>query len=492
MSNIINETEREYLLNSMEELLEEYDYTYSTTALNIIIDEWANQKQLLIEAFKKHPNYIDGKFMIAFTCDYERAINSQGTSGFSRFLIYYPIEEMVDTLPEKINEQRIKEHCAYLPNDLYNLFWHLSSYMCQILDEELAMRINDMLPNIKARAGQKFSRVINKICTYLGYDKHPEYNKEFAKFADSLSPLVIKRHSIISLNPLDYLTMSFGNSWASCHTIDKRNKRGMPNHYSGQYSSGTMSYMLDPSSFVFYTVESTYEGTDYWAQPKIHRQMFHWGEEKLVQGRLYPQDNDGYSDNYTPYRNIVQKIFSECFGFDNLWSISKGRDAASRYILSEGTHYRDYESYSNCTLSRIKESTNESCFVVGAIPICIECGYRHETEECINCCRDNSIVCRDCGCDLDEDDIIWIDDEPYCRDCVNYCECCDSYHRGRTYYISSERISVCEFCYDDYYVVCEDCDLTLHRDAAIYDEELGVWFCEDCCAERDEKEGEEE
>ena len=164
------------------------------------------------------------------------------------------------------------------------------------------------------------------------------------------------------MNPLDYLTMSFGNSWASCHTIDKTNKRRMPNSYEGMYSSGTVSYMLDKPSMVFYTVDAAYEGKDFWHEPKINRQMFHWAEDKLVQGRLYPQDNDGNGGAYTPYREIVQKIMSEIFEFPNLWTVSKGTDAASKYVVSEGTHYRDYESYSNCTLSRPKGSENEEYF----------------------------------------------------------------------------------------------------------------------------------
>ena len=158
-------------------------------------------------------------------------------------------------------------------------------------------------------------------------------------------------HTILSVNPLDYLTMSFGNSWASCHTIDKQNKREMPNSYQGMYSSGTISYMLDSPSMVFYTVDASYDGNDFWHEPKINRQMYHWGEDKLIQGRLYPQDNDGCSTGYTAFRAIVQKIMSEIFDFPNFWTVSKGTSEAGRYIDSEGTHYRDYNNFSNCTSS---------------------------------------------------------------------------------------------------------------------------------------------
>lgn len=490
MSNIINESERSYLLSSMEELLIEYNYNYTKEALHSIIDEWAIQKKTLIEAFKRHPNYVEGKFMIAFTSDYERALNPQGARNFSSYLRSSdgPIFEMLSSLPEEVNKKRIDDNCRWLPNDLWYFFERLDRYVCHTLNEETATEINNMLPNIKARERQKMSRVINKIMVYLGYDKHPDYNREFAKFADSLNPLTIKRHTVISINPLDYLTMSFGNSWASCHTIDKENKRRMPNNYSGCYSSGTISYMLDPSSMVLYTSDSTYDGTDYWQQPKINRQMFHWGENKLVQGRLYPQDNDGSADAYTPYRNIVQEVLSTCFEFTNLWTLTKGTSAAREYIDSYGTHYRDYESFSNCTLSRIKDDTNENHFVVGASPICVECGCHHKVEENINCCQADTYRCEGCGCRIDEDDAIYVNDEIYCRNCVSYCDHCGEYHRGDSTYLDRYDRDVCEWCLREYYVMCYDCEEYVLSDNAIYDEESGEWYCNDCYAERKEEE----
>ena len=487
--SIINENERQYLLDSMEKLLDEYDYEFTEFALNLIIDKWAAQKTSLIEAFKKHPNYIEGRFMIAFTSNYERVLDEGTVREFSRWLNNYVMDWGVHTLPEEINQRRIEDECCWLPDNIYHFFNHLSEYACQTLDEARASHINEILPNIKARAGQRMSRVINKICVYLGYDKHPEYNREFAKFADSLNPLVIKRHTVISLNPLDYLTMSFGNSWASCHTIDKQNKRGMPNAYSGMYSSGTMSYMLDPSSMVLYTTDSEYEGTDYWTQPKIHRQMFHWGQEKLVQGRLYPQDNDsGGLDYYNQYRNIVQEVISKCFEFDNLWTVTKGSSAASRYTSSYGTHYRDYSSFSTCTLSRIKDSTNDNYVIVGAEPICIECGYTHSCEENINCCAEGGCRCADCGCYIDEDDSYYVDGDYYCPDCVSYCDDCDEYHRDDSTYLENYDRNVCPRCLNEYYVSCYECGEYVDRDEAVYDEETGEWYCDECAPEREEEE----
>ena len=476
----ITTNEREYLLRNIKELLTEYYYDYSTDALNLIIDEWATQKAPLIEAFKRHPNYMEGKFMIAFSTSYDREINLNAIYQFQSWIIRVA-QQCRDGLPEVIKQQIREDRTRYLPNRLWDFFDSgLYKLVTKTISADTANLLNELVPEVHAHEGQKTSRVINKLCTYLGYNTHPEYNREYAKYADALSPLTIERYTVLSINPLDYLTMSFGNSWASCHTIDKENKRDMPNSYEGMYSSGTVSYMLDPSSMVLYTVDADYEGTEYWSQPKINRQMFHWGEDKLVQGRLYPQDNDYCVDGYTIYRNIVQGIMSTIFDFPNLWKISKGTENASKYIYSEGTHYRDYQNYENCSLSRPKGSENECTFQVGAEPICIECGNRHSVRENINCCASHKYICEHCGCVVDEDDVIEIDGDYYCRDCVEYCDRCGEYHRGESYYVESEDRYVCEDCRDNYYEYCADCDELYNRYDMIWIDSVGQYVCQDC------------
>lgn len=474
---IITDMERRTIINNMMNLLDEYDYDYSYDALDDIVSEWERNKAPIIEAFKKHPNYLEGKFMIAFDYDYERATDEAVIRCFCDWLVDR-IGYVRDFMPKAMRDIADKEYHV-IPQAIFNALLKLHKYTNQFVTKETKDYLNSVFPEANVHEGQKMSRVVNKICGIIGYDKVYGYNREFAKYADALNPLVIKRHTILSINPLDYLTMSFGNSWASCHTIDKRNKRGMPNDYSGCYSSGTVSYMLDPSSMVFYTVDASYNGNDYWTQPKINRQMFHWGEEKLIQARLYPQDNDGYSDAYTPYRNIVQEIISTIYGFPNLWTLSKGTDNASRYIISGGTHYRDYTNFSNCNMSRVKGSENENNIYVGHSPICIQCGETHSIAENINCCN-GGLKCEDCGYVISEDDAIYIDGSYYCRDCVSYCECCDEYHRDEGTWIESEDRYVCDGCLNEYYRYCHACGEYYYYDETRYIESEDRYVCDHC------------
>ena len=475
----ITNEERKYLEREMIDLLEEYDYEWTDAAIETIIDTWEENKAPLIEAFKTHPNYVEGKFMIAFDTDYDRDVDTRALSSFVSWMMMN--RGMID-LPSELKEQINENFDNYLPTELYFFLDSLCNYTDRTFSEEKARRLNEIAPEAHAHAGQKTTRVVNKLCKYLGYDKLPDYNREFAKYADALNPLKITRHTILSLNPIDYLTMSFGNSWSSCHTIDKANKRNMPNGYRGAYSSGTMSYLLDGASMVFYTVDSSYDGTDYFTQPKITRQMYHYGEDKLVQGRLYPANGCSADDVYKQYRNVVQEIIAQLLNVPNLWTLRKGTNPISSVVYSHGTHYTDYNHFDECTLSLLKESENENYIDIGYEPICVTCGCTHDREDTISCCKSGDYQCADCGEWIYEDDVRWVDGEPYCCDCADWCEYCEEYHRSEVYYVRGYG-NVCEHCLGEYFTYCDCCEEYIHNDYARYIDNEDRYVCDSCYEE---------
>ena len=478
---MIKENERNYLMEKFEELMETYDYESTSYGIGAVLDEWAARKEKFIDAFRSHPNYVDGQFMIVFPIGYVREIDRNASYRFYSWLVDNCFHRS-ELHPQEIRDRTSQGN--WLPQPIFDFFFHLERYASRCISKETAAYLNNAVPEIHAHEGQKTSRVVNKLCTYLGYDKVDGYNREFARYADSLSPATITLHTVISVNPLDYLTMSFGNSWSSCHTIDKQNRRGMANGYGGMRSSGTISYMLDETSVIVYTVDSSYNGNEYWNQPKINRQMFHFGEDKLVQARLYPQSNDGATETYTPYRNLVQQVIAEVFDFPNLWTLKKDNDVVCRYIASHGTNYPDYRYYNGINISFIKGTENSNRMIVGAMPICVECGERHDLENSINCCT-AGYRCSDCGCRIDEDDVIEIDGEIYCRDCVTWCEWCEEYHRGDSYYIRDRQMYVCEYCATESgdFFYCDCCGEYYSVDQSTWVEEEYAYYCDDCFEE---------
>ena len=545
--------ERETLRAEIIDLLTEYGYHPTEEGVDTILDEWVKNKGWMIELFKKHPNYngkyqitFDADFNRAINSDvlyrfgemiqsYAKTLKKETViGGFSLDETRDIYERMSDTY-EKIRrltynnhvitidgmsfenyiaecnrwsrkyslylEKRDREEIvinngtAYTKEswaeykNFYNVGTKVIEYKDHIVSEELATFVNTIYPTVKAKAGQKMSRLVNKICSLVGFDKHPDYNREFAKYSDAINPLAIKRHTILSCHPVDYYTMSFGNSWASCHTIDKTNRRSGENNYHGCYSAGTESYMLDSSSFVFYTVDKDYNGDHYEPQDKINRNMFHIGEDKVVQGRVYPQATDGASNIYKQIREIVQKVISDCLSVPNMWKNIKGTSECSKVINSTGVHYKDYLNFADCNVSYLKENEdifNKVPIYVGHMPICPNCGCEHEEEETIECsdCYNDELCCYECGGHHSRDRMHEIDGDWYCDDCCFYCNYHDEYETGDSTYVENYG-RVCDYAIEngDFYS-CEHCGEWHHEDDMIHTED-GTWFCSDSCAERD-------
>lgn len=381
---------------------------------------------------------------------------------------------------------------------------------------------NGKVKEFGAVAGQKISRIVGKFFKNYGFDKITDYhsethideqgvvhegvkrdygwNREYALYCDAINILDFKRWTIISVNPLDYLTMSFGHRWQSCHTIDKRNIRDVDSShvYHGMYCSGTMSYMLDSASVIMYTIDENYKGTEYWKQDKFNRCMFHIGEDKIVQGRLYPDGRDGGDNSLSAqFRNIFQKVISECIEEPNMWKLVKGTNKCSIITDSYGTHYRDYLNYSDCSVSYLKRNGigfNETKIKIGHNPICPNCGKEHEECQSLTCndCPKMGNVCHYCGDELDEYDYIIDEDTGHtycCDDCANsddvyYCENVSEWHSANVYrdyytndhfYATDDMVTI-EGRYDTLYYMDSD---NAESDGWHYVENESMWLNED-------------
>jgi len=463
--------------------LNKYGYTMTTQGIKYILREFFKNKGWIINLMKNHPNYIPGKYQIAWKEDFPRNIDydtchefgywirnrrkeilqraevPEGTPCYDdvmrtlRDLDYiitrmmelnnkselkvnlggFDIEHYIDEKTKYLNYREIYmdetkyylfEGEAFTPQSIADM--NALSELSRILrlykgestiNEEMAEELNECC-GASAVAGQKLSRAVNKILIACGMDKlqdvsddenniiYESKEKAFAKFSDAVSPRVFSRPTVISCNPIDFLTMSFGNSWQSCMTIDKHNYRGIDadHTYHGTKSGGTLSYMMDGATLMLYTVRDSYTGNEYEFEDKINRNLFHIGHDKIVQGRIYPQSTDGANDFYTKLRSIFQKKLKECLGMDDIkWVVSTGIRACDRNTCSYGVHYRDYVNFDNCNVSYmvvdgVKHNFPNS-IEIGHISICPSCGKEHEYDENIMCsdCVDNYTKCYDCS-----------------------------------------------------------------------------------------------
>ena len=466
----------EELIREFTEVLEDNNHGTGSKGINKLFSTWEENKKQLIELLSKHPQWNPEKFMIQFDTNVEREIDISIVSQFFRKI------DNIKSLPSIVN----------------NFFTY---YTEKTISSFIASEINKKFPELKLREGQKTTKVIKKICEYFDYPKacgtytdtrgrtKSLFEKLYAEYADAMSPLMIKRHTVISLNPVDYILSSNGNSWSSCHTIINGS-----DDYNGCHRSGTLSYMMDPSTIVFYQVDASYSGDKIELEPKIIRQMFHYQDGVLVQGRLYPQCNDGKDSLYVPNRAIMQKVIADCLDVPNLWKKKGGITVCSNFVKSEESyaHYPDYVYNSECNVSRIldlcPEGEDNRLVHVGHVPYCINCGDPIDEGGTLYCpdtmCQakegDYIKYCAACGCEIDEDSCIQIDGEYYCEDCVTYCEDCESYHTNDDIvYINELDRYVCNSCYENNYSRCEHCDEVYANDSLTKTAD-GNYVCPTC------------
>lgn len=99
---------------------------------------------------------------------------------------------------------------------------------------------NVSFENMKFRAGDKISKCIGKILNL--YDITPaEKDNVLIKFSMLIQSVKVKGSAVLSIDPVDYITMSENNSnWESCHSM------------SGCFRTGPFAYLQDGSTTISY------------------------------------------------------------------------------------------------------------------------------------------------------------------------------------------------------------------------------------------------
>ena len=393
-------------------------HTVSKYGIMCMLNSYIDNNETNIRLLMKHPNY-NGNLQVVIPMEFEREIDTnmiyQSVKNFAKEInadkyILKTKDENGKTMADYV-ELSTKSHTIKysklneLPKAKVNTdilekftedgvikeslkvrtrFTRLCDLFCYeittTLTSDTARRTNELLDTNKFVEGMKTSRAFGRACDILGINKLPKYEKAYAEYTNLVTDKKRKLNFVISLNPLDFLKMSFGVNWASCHTIDKGNRRKSKGQtYSGGYCGGTLSYMLDKTSIVTYVIPieekngiKSSERPDRW--DKIYRNMFHLQGQQMIQGRIYPQGKDGATDLYKTLRFAMQKAICEMIGIEyvdtncgsDTWIMKgKTRYNSGSYYESYGAHYRDYDNFSDCNLSYIRGCENNLPIVIG-------------------------------------------------------------------------------------------------------------------------------
>ena len=194
---------------------------------------------------------------------------------------------------------------------------------------------------------QKASRVIRAMTDLFGIKSTPEFEKSFAAVSDALSIKKKNYKLVLSINPADFVTMSHGNSWHSCHSFRD----------NGCYHAGCLSYALDKSTMIAYIIPADSKGDNYEVN-KIARLLFMLSddEKSFMSTRLYP--NNGETAMRSVFDETVGALLKTC-GIEG--DLDKTYSTRTR-IKTTGLHYPDY----NYGYVNLFGADSEYKFTIGA------------------------------------------------------------------------------------------------------------------------------
>ena len=426
------------MTKAVYEVMCKYRKYFTKAGVEGNLDKWREKKASLISLLSGHPNWDDEAMAIIFDVSESRDID--------RAVVRQHRERLLS----------LAGSLEGLSQNQYNAF---QAALWAATDEYSKTPSQDYIDIVKEKGGikcvigQKSSRIINKLCVKFGVNKHEEYNAVFAQLSDSLNPLEIKKTALLSVHPCDYLEMSNrDNSWDSCHCLA-----------DGGYQSGTLSYMNDGASMIFYTVDENIT-PDYRKAPKRTRQVFCYQDGALLQSRLYPTTDDDVAREQ--YRNLVQAAIAVCLNVPNLWRLkTEKNDVDLYYSTTYGSlHYQDYVySGYRANVSLLRDRTSENRIEIGSRAICVCCGsdsIRGGNIKCDDC--DRTVVCLGCESEVRWNDALYLDELSYCHSCVHVCASCGGYTREALFPVfdrNGNEIHVCESCYQRVIQACDECGI---------------------------------
>lgn len=385
------------LVDDMMALLKEYRYTHQTEhGICTLLDTYFEQKEPLIKLFITSKHYI-GDMRIAVEKEFERQLNlndiyyffsnardkfhAEGIYKFEDddgktifdYLITGKTVFGIDKLPSaseqtekkaKMGRFNHQNMATIASNTDFNDFMHYMNLFSRIYTPTIPMdhTCSQARGTPVLKKGTKTSRAFNKVCAHYGVDKFEGYNKVFAQYADLVSNLTRKMQFIISLNPLDYLTMSNGVNWHSCHSLSGAGGR-------------TLSYMLDTTSMITFVVTEI-DGAIH-KIPKVYRQMYHYENNLFIQNRLYPQGNDGATNLYEKFRGFMIEEFTDLLGTEGEWDVQCGPEVCRSHIYTNGAHYPDYNYNRSVSIFYPENngpSVRKHIMTIGHAGICLKCG----------------------------------------------------------------------------------------------------------------------
>lgn len=477
-------------INAVAEIFKtfEIDGRYGDAGILRNLEVWEHNKASLMEMFAKHSNWDAEKKCIILPYEYEIPINREhAKNAYCSMIVQFL--------------SHISPECNVFLEKLYKA---LGACGDQTITQEFIDRLETetyLNKEMKPVVGMKTSRYVQRVLMHL-VDLNgavrpitefiDNYEVHFAKLSDALTVRKMHTNLVMSVNFGDFMTMSNGNSWSSCHFINSHGifHENAETSYHGMYKQGCLSYALDEVSFIFYAINTIKKDVPLYMQPKNKRMVCQYtpGKGILVTGKLYP-DND--KTEIARFRQIIQGVIAQCDGLVDKWKFSWNVTKINSFVdtVDGASHYTDY-TYENQrpSISFNQDFDVDHILRIGHASYCVCCGDILDEEEhsFLQCSRhryDNH--CHACGAEIENpDDMHILNGRTYCANCCFYCDECGVHHPiregRRDIVINGVNHTICDYAFDTRVSTCDECGQFLWNSQLIYDEPNDRYLCNHC------------
>lgn len=242
------------------------------------------------------------------------------------------------TVEKPINYKISRQEMNSLVQKLQEQFPKYAPFLIELSDSIID---NECKPNVLLemyffdvfKRGMKVSKFLSQLL------QDPKFDIEFSKI---LQHRIEKGYIKVSIDPCDFLTMSFNkNKWSSCQNI-----------YAGAYSNAAFSLMCDKSTVIVYKDDGktyTYEGecenwhtcgTTFKWNSKQSRELVNIDVETCAMSfnKTYP---NMASDMVVAIRNMLEELVSSYAGVENKWEVYENAGGISQRKVLGKFHYKD-------------------------------------------------------------------------------------------------------------------------------------------------------
>lgn len=285
-------------------------------------------------------------------------------------------------------------------------------------------------------------------------------SQDFSQLINTMKTAKRRQTVVLSCDLEDYLTMSMGTSWDSCHQLGK------------MYGQGALAYALSPNVLISYVKAEDHEYKKKW------RQVVYCDVNTgfAIGSRQYPSPNNVASDGARHLWQETYNMYKNGTTETTNFKFSKKSEGLKQYLKKSNSFaYVDILEFSPSS-EKIQGHVWSTWVdgiekpVINCCPreiICLKCGRPHEHHRnyevtCGECPREGQLKCKECGRWHAEETSTYADaiDGFVCPSCLRsdytYCPDCQRWERQYNM-VNVHGRSICESCAFAQYERCDSC-----------------------------------